>query len=224
MALTPWIFKFVAMLPTIHVLVVDTGVDGHNPIIAKYMNKWAPEGHYNGVKHGSNVVSTLLGYEVVDGKLADPLCDRVKVDVCPGLTGHSDKQIGECLKKAPANYYAIINVSGGGEGEQIEELKEIKRLSKGGTLFVLAAGNENKNIKEHPYYPASYVYEEGTNIVVIGNGLSENSKVETSSYGPGVIWRDGQNVRGIAGVMGGTSLAAPRYAHEILKQKCLEDK
>lgn len=62
----------------------------------------------------------------------------------------------------------IINYSGGGlDYSQEEHDAVISFLDRGGKFFA-AAGNEDSDIKTHPYYPASYDYR----ITVVGNAMA----------------------------------------------------
>lgn len=218
MAIVPWVLS----LTMIHVLVIDTGVMGHDPAISKYMGRWQKEST-KGIGHGTNVVSILLGGEVVAGKLKDPVCDRVKVDVCSAFfPDDPSASLTKCLARAPSGYYAVINISGGGDGYDPAEEIEIQRLSDTGAMFVVAAGNENRDISVKPFYPASYVYRGTIRMTAVGNGTFGGVKSELSNYGPGLAWYDGVNVTGLASTMSGTSMSAPKFTHDWLKGRCNE--
>ena len=115
----------------------------------------------------------------------------------------------------------IINFSGGGPSPSYKEHEIVKKLLARGTKLVFAAGNENENIDipENKYYPASY----SPKIFTVGSYKRNLTRARTSNYGKSVnYWEIGDNVLSLLpgdriGYMGGTSQATAVKTGKIIK-------
>lgn len=119
-------------------------------------------------------------------------------------TGYNKQAlIGESVKIAVDLKADIINISGGGEGVDALEQAYVLLGLASDIKFVVAAGNDGKNLDENCYYyPACY----DPRVIVVGNGRSQNKRSPTSNYGKVVdIWVNGTNKEGGGFIMSGTS-------------------
>jgi len=81
----------------------------------------------------------------------------------------------------------IINYSGGGPGDNLDEKSAIAKAADRGIIFVAALGNEGSKIgdessnlgERNKYYPASY---ELANIIAVQSHNESAQKVESSNY------------------------------------------
>lgn len=81
----------------------------------------------------------------------------------------------------------IINYSGGGPGDNLDEKSAIAKAADKGIIFVAALGNEGSKIgdessqlgERNKYYPASY---ELANIIAVQSHNESDQKVESSNY------------------------------------------
>jgi len=99
----------------------------------------------------------------------------------------------------------MINYSAGGISySELEKALIVEALDKG-IVIVAAAGNEGKDYKDQPYYPAMY----DKRIIVVGNLKKKKDKfvrAPSSNYGEQVDLQVlGTNIRSVNGVMTGTS-------------------
>ena len=96
------------------------------------------------------------------------------------------KNTVKCVDYAIANGAHIINYSGGGPGENLDERAAVARANDKGILFVAASGNESEEIeKESKYYPASYNLP---NILSV-NSKNPQGKILESSNWVKMDWR-----------------------------------
>jgi len=154
--------------------------------------------------HGTNIVG------VIQQQIKDPNKDYCLVIIKYYTVHQSGSQNLEAALNAfkyATNIKAdIINFSGGGPEFSKLEFNIIKKFTDQGGIFVTAAGNDNQNIdvKETAYYPASYSLP----IVVVGNNNFYGKKSKTSNYGNRVNrWEVGENVTAYGLTMTGTSQA-----------------
>lgn len=113
----------------------------------------------------------------------------------------------------------VVNISSGGDNPNPVEYNLIKNAKE--TTFIVAAGNEGKNIRmsDNYYFPASYNLN---NIIVVGNLETDYTRNPHSNYGEGVVWEKGTDVlstlpNGKIGMLTGSSMAtairAGKYIH-----------
>lgn len=105
----------------------------------------------------------------------------------------------------------VINYSGTGTVYSKKEADLVKTFINEGGFFVAAAGNENKELKDQPTYPAM----DDNRVIVVG-GLDGNKKAETSNYGDVVdIWADNTQT-GFGITLKGTSQATAAVTGKII--------
>lgn len=119
----------------------------------------------------------------------------------------------------------IINISGGGEYPNPDELKLVKKALNMGIIIVGAAGNNGKKLEkgEFAYYPASA----DNRVIVVGNLNKNLTKNSTSNYGKIVdIWTIGTSVLSYSRSslvdivpMSGTSQATAVITGKIINKK-----
>lgn len=86
----------------------------------------------------------------------------------------------ECLSYCRGQGAKITSNSWGGGGFSQALYNEIAAEQAAGNLFVVAAGNDNKNIDNLPSYPASYNL---ANIISVGSTTQTDDKSSFSNYG-----------------------------------------
>lgn len=213
---------------TLKVMIVDTGVDGSNLRLKRYIPK-----NLRGTKHAKD--SNGHGTHVF-GLIADKACLGVELIPCKAfppesLKGkNSDKKSMNyskaCLKAARDLKVDIVNYSAGGNSYDEEEHKLVKELNQNGTILVAATGNNNADIRKAPYYPAAY---SESNILAVG-ALNGKTKLRSSNYGKSLtVWEQGANIEsdGIGGKrvpMSGTSMAAAKVTARLVDFFCKKAK
>lgn len=119
----------------------------------------------------------------------------------------------KALEFAVNNNVPIINYSGGGPQASTEELRILKLAQQKGILVVAAAGNNEQNLdlKENAYYPASYGLD---NVISVGAYGKNLGLLESSNYGRSTvdIMAPGDQIKSSipqnrAGYLSGTSQA-----------------
>lgn len=75
----------------------------------------------------------------------------------------------------------LINYSGGGSDQNLNEYLAIKKAAMNKILFIAAAGNNNSNTDNKKYYPANY---ELNNIISVAATDSKGELLQFSNYGP----------------------------------------
>ncbi|MFW6142444.1 MAG: NosD domain-containing protein [Candidatus Saliniplasma sp.] len=180
------------------VAVLDTGIDYTHEDLAG--NMWEDdEGNhgYNFINdspdpmddhgHGTHVAGTigavgnnnvgvtgvnwnvsLMGLKFIDGSGSGTVSDAIA-----SLEYVLDK------KREGVNVVATSN-SWGGSGKSRLLDEAIAEHRDEDILFIAAAGNNNRNIEEAPFYPAGY---EHTNMITVGATNREDNKTSFSNYG-----------------------------------------
>jgi subtilisin family serine protease len=104
----------------------------------------------------------------------------------------------------------ILNNSYGGPFRSLAAEDAIQQLNQAGILFVVAAGNDMKDISKYPVYPANYDID---NVMVVGaNAQFSNyswSKVHSAAPGSNILSTLPNNTYGFAF---GSSMAAPQVS------------
>lgn len=118
---------------------------------------------------------------------------------------------------ASAHGAILINISGGGERYIQEEAKAVLDATAQGVFVVVAAGNEHSDLgKFCNYYPACV---KGTKNFYIVGALTGLSIAPYSNYGgPVNAWAEGTSVGPTGRTLSGTSIAAPLFGAQLLKE------
>lgn len=243
--------KFVKPANEIWVMVIDTGIGVHSKLPnVQYRDS---DNYVDTVGHGTHVAGIITyGSDVKrDGvwNFDDQICPQVKIFGCkyfgPNIKDNLAQSIA-CVKRATEFKMDYINYSAGGPQFSEEEYKAYKDFAAIGGTAVVAAGNEKQDLTEHPYYPASYSFEDGFSLkqkqVLDSKGnhkyfpirmyavenvdLKGNISV-TSNHHSLAFRAVGEDVMSTLpnnrfGLMTGTSQAAPSVLHLILRQRCKE--
>lgn len=215
-----------ALAQEIRVMVVDTGVAGQVKEIKHFLSdKNDKLDLVDDHGHGTHVTGLIL----YGPTLTKKVCDRVKIYSCRGLNPKTDITSTECFKRANELDIHILNFSGGGKEYMSDETEALRNLI-GKTKVVVAAGNDNTDLRKGKYYPASLRLP---NMEIVGNGLSEPLKHHTSNYGlEEIIWRLAVKVKSFSAFrtvndrttqyewMTGTSQSAAIRTHELVQEEC----
>lgn len=89
------------------------------------------------------------------------------------------KNTVKCVDYAINNGAHIINYSGGGPGENLDERASIAKANDKGILFIAASGNEGEEIEKDSYYPASYNLP---NIISVNSKNPQGNILESSNW------------------------------------------
>ncbi len=174
----------------IKIAVVDTGLDLTD---RRFANVLCPTGHKDFTNttirdlhgHGTHIAGlikanagTQSGYCLIILKFYDANASgRISRDRTIAAFAEADRLGAD-----------IINLSGGGPGFDESEYL-IMRNSQ--ALFVLAAGNDGKDVDFDGYYPAAYHL---LNSIVVGNMDTNGKRVSSSNFGSVVTaWEIGLN-------------------------------
>lgn len=110
-----------------------------------------------------------------------------------------------------------INYSAGGTMSDPAEKKEVIEFLNRGGRFIAAIGNENKNTKIVPFYPAMY----DSRIVSVGAKDELGYRLSSSNYGSGVNrWEVGYKQEAFGITMTGTSQATAVTMGKIINREC----
>lgn len=166
----------------IKVGVVDTGLDLSDP---RFKNHLCPIGHKNFVPdepindingHGVHIAGLIQQYAGNSN-----YCLLIYKYYSESATGQQnlDREIA-AFQEAIDNGASIVNFSGG--GPEFNELEYLTIRDHPKTTFVVAAGNEHKNldIRGHEYYPASYFLP---NEFEVSANRSDGFRASFSNYG-----------------------------------------
>lgn len=198
------------------IAILDTGLDLSDPRFADVLcatghKDFTGEGIRDYVGHGTHVAGILAKAAPDHSKyciVIIKVVDRHRVTEGKMLRG---------LRYVAAKHYPLVNMSLSGTEPDAEERRTI---ATSGTVFVVAAGNDNLYYKLA--YPGGYNLP---NIRTVGNWDCRHNKIGAdSNYGEGIIWRCGTDIKstlpnGTEGVLSGTSMATPLYTAELINAK-----
>ena len=205
----------------IHVMVIDTGIDGSNIQLLKYVQAGTYDDLHDDMGHGTHVA----------GIIAESGCPNLKIVSCKAFFhGHANGvKVIECLQKALTSNIDVINYSGGGEEPLGGEYDVIKSLSDKGIKINVAAGNNNRDLGSpcYGYFPACFNNIE--NLTAVGSmkdNQGHNYRSSFSNYGiPITHWEYGEDVLSTLpdnkyGRMTGTSMAAAMFTKHMVQEMC----
>jgi subtilisin family serine protease len=203
------------------VAVIDTGIadavlkEGYEAGICKFGHKdFTGEGLTDKDGHGTNV-SGLINR----GAHGSNYCQVIIKFYDPYNNIRNMKHWLAAIRYAIDLKVDYINLSGGGKSPLPGEKDLIEEALNKGIKVVVAAGNENADLEEQPYYPAFY----DPRIIVVGNGRDELHRSLMSNYGTRVtVWRKGDNQTAHGITQTGTSQATAIYTGELIKADFLK--
>jgi thermitase len=180
---------------TLRVAVVDSGLNIEDSRFSKHICSTghknftnSPLGLTDSNGHGTAIVSLIEQY-AGDGDYCLVIYKYYQSSD-PGPVNF--KHEIEAFEEATKNKSKIINFSGG--GPEFNEKEYLVVRENPTVLFVVAAGNENKDldIPGNEFYPASYNLK---NEITVGNVDKNNKRAISSNYGKKVITVEiGENV------------------------------
>lgn len=163
------------------IAVVDSGLDLTDP---RFVDHLCETGHVNFVRN--ETIDDINGH----GTFVTGLIQKYAGDAnyCLMIYKYYSEHLngGELMKaevmafnQAIKDGADIINLSGGGPSFNEDEYLAIKNHPK--TIFIVAAGNNGKNIDDSRYkfYPASYFLK---NEIVVGNINANGSRAASSNW------------------------------------------
>jgi len=160
------------------------------------------EGLVDLIQHGTNIVGLI-----VNNAQSSNYC----IVLIKAYSTKINKRtfITEALEYAFQIHANIINLSGGGPGENYREKTIVKKLLDNNITLAFAAGNDHQNLDYNcDYYPACY----DDRIFIIGSeSLSSNyGKVVDTIY-------DGENKTAFGLTLSGTSMSTAIFTGQLLK-------
>lgn len=207
------------------IAIVDTGLNLFDP---RFKGHICPGGHKDFTNTGLN---DFIGHGTFVAGLIQKYAGKTN-DYCfliyKYYTYRTPAKViirGEvdAFREAIKNGAKIINFSGGGETFSEDEYLVVKENPD--VLFVVAAGNESKNIETETghFYPASLLMN---NEQVVGNITSDGKQAETSNWAnPGrerFFWEIGTDVKSIlpngnTGIESGTSFSTAIRTGKVIR-------
>jgi subtilisin family serine protease len=209
--------------PPLKVAVIDSGLDIGD---VRFKNHLCPSGHkdftgegiYDRHGHGTHMVGTIL----LEAGPKASFCLIIIKYFSEKLSSEGRlRSYRSSLRYLRTLQVQIVNISGGGTEEDIIERNTIKKMVN--TFFVVAAGNDGKNLDvECYYYPACYTFTD--RVVTIGNLNNDGSRASSSNYGKAVDgWEMGQRVfstapGGLYREASGTSISASVATGKLIRK------
>jgi len=190
----------------IKVAVIDTGLKQVYRPSARLCNTghkdFTGEGLEDYHGHGTNIVGLI-----VNNADAQNYCI-----VIIKAYGKKGVYYNQALQYAYDIKADIINLSGGGAGEDPVEKQIVLKLLDRGTTLIFAAGNDKRNLdKNCYYYPACY----DSRIFVVGSKTTPH----ISNYGSIVdIMEDGDYQTAFGETFNGTSQATANFTAKVIRE------
>jgi subtilisin family serine protease len=211
--------------------VIDTGFD--------FKGKWdiqpkiCPTGHkdltgqglqdVNG--HGTHIAGLIAKY-AGDADYCLVIIKFFHNDLVKGDTLQASI---DAINHAVDQKVDIINLSMGGVGYSNSEYKAVKRALDDDITIIAAAGNEGKDFKKQPYYPALY----DDRIIVVAAVDKRMKRMPSSNYGVQVdAYELGENVLStmphnsyghLTGTSQATAIHTGKFVQHLYKVKKLYD-
>jgi subtilisin family serine protease len=206
---------------TIKVAVIDTGLDLSDP---RFKSVLCKTGHkdFTGTGlddthgHGTHVTGLIKQYAGV----ADYCLVIIKFYNEFAPSKENAKNALKSMHWAVQQKVTIVNLSADGPEYEDEEFSLIKHTPF--ITYIVAAGNQGKEMPEHCRYPACY---DLPNVIAVGALNAKGVRAEVSNYGYVVkVWELGEYVRstlpnGGNGYLTGTSQATAIHTGKVIKQR-----
>jgi serine protease len=160
--------------------------------------------------HGTNIIG-----------LIDMYARKTKVDYCIVVVKFWDKHgtatnaasLSDSIDYARKIGASVINISGGGIEYSHPEALSVRAFINDGGVLVAAAGNEGKDLKVQPFYPAM----DDRRVIVVGNWQTKRMRAPTSNFGKRVnAWEVGTDATALDIRMTGTSQAAAIHSGKFI--------
>jgi len=168
--------------------------------------------------HGTNIVGLIDKYASDSGVSYCIVVLKFYRD--DAITDENVRAEVEAIEWAISLHVDFINLSEGGEKYSEAEAEAVKKFIDGGGTVIAAAGNENHDLAEHPYYPAM----SDPRVIVVGNIYKNGERSKISNYGDRVdVWEVGDNQTANGITLTGTSQAAAITTGKtvaLMKQVC----
>jgi len=227
------------------VAVIDTGIDDRHPDLADNLwtnpgelpgnrldddgNGYVDDVHgwdfvsndadpFDDHFHGTHVAGTI-GAVGNNGLGTAGVCWRVRLMAVKFLNIGGSGYVADAVKAidyAVAQGADILNNSWGGGGFSLTLLQSIQAADQAGVLFVVAAGNDGRNIDVNPLYPAAY---EVPNVLAVAATDDQDRPADFTNFGSGHVAIAAPGVDILSTFPGndyarlsGTSMATPHVA------------
>jgi hypothetical protein len=213
-------FSWDANAQTIRVMVIDTGVDLSHPEIKSHVKEDFNFNYLPYHWHGTAMAGIIL----------KDTCKEVELISCDyhAYSKTQQKDSNECFRRASRENIQFVNYSSYGERADHDEKMAIKKLTDNGTIVVVAAGNNGKNLmatgKCRGSYPACYLFK---NLYSVQNLNQDGTRFYASNYLKNVRAKAeiGVDVACLmpnneTGVVTGTSPAAAKFTNRLLLKAC----
>lgn len=210
----------ISLADSIKVMVIDTGINGNDYHLKPYIKEQFNQNYKDINGHGTHIA----------GLVTQDTCSRVELISCKFFEENQKADMNKymnCLHKAIDLKVNFINFSAVGYKVNKIERNLLKKLTKAGTVVVVAAGNNSKDLKDKcEYFPACYKMK---NLITVGALDHESKKLSISNYNiPNMVWELGENVpslglSGTTAFMTGSSQATAIRTNRLIKQKCLQN-
>jgi subtilisin family serine protease len=218
--LTPALAK--APSQPIKIGIVDTGLNLNDPRFTSHLcvyghKDFTGSGIEDTLGHGTHIAGIIQKY-AGEGNYCF-LIYKYYSSIASSFQNVKNEQAA--LEKAVEDGVKIVNFSGG--GPEFNEDEYLTISDHPDVTFVVAAGNESKNIEtpEGKFYPASYFTE---NLIVVGDFDIEGVAASTSNWATRKIsWEIGERVNstlpnGHTGYMSGTSQATAIRTGKLVRK------
>lgn len=230
---------------TIKVFVIDSGINLNNTIFSNKRIKCVTKNDckdYNG--HGTNMVSIILNGELdMLNQPTSPVCPEVELEMCNyNHLARSDDSYFSCLERATKAKPDIVNYSSVGSAPLLYEYLKVREMTENGTIYVVATGNDGKNLFNSHTYPTMYMHLDkiqkpirASFIPYLGSPIKNIIPVGALNK-DGTLWKDSNTVTGMVTEIGvnvraasyagfyqnitGTSVAAAMYTNKQLIKLC----
>jgi subtilisin family serine protease len=132
--------------------------------------------------HGTHCAGTIAGVANGEGVIGMAQTQVMALKFLTAGGGGLTSDAVRCIDYARNNGARIISNSWGGKGPIPKVLEQaIQRAQDAGILFVVAAGNDGKNIDFNKYSPAN---SENDNVLTVGSVTFQGGRSRFSNYGP----------------------------------------
>ncbi len=203
------------------VAVIDTGLDLTDARFEKKLclsghKDFTGEGIHDSHGHGTHVAGLIQAH----AGNSNYCLIVVKFWGTSVSTERGNATMREAIAYAAALHADFVNISAGGEGSSLDELRIIANATK--TRWITAAGNYARDLDAHcDYFPACYRLP---NVVIVGSRLANGRPARSSNVGSVIsAWELGEDVLstapgGFVRRLSGTSMATAVHTGRLLHE------